>query len=156
MVQSVVTALTIFGTIFGTIIGTVFGTVFGMVPRKICNQALSSKKSKLGTPFEENIPVRAKHLKEQDIPLIGQGKNIKPETKPKVENTLLSIDKNGRVLACRTCERCMRDDCGQCTACRDKKKFGGKGTTKKKCSKRFCPLQEALRAKLKSSKESRL
>jgi hypothetical protein len=117
--------------------------------RKICNQALSSKKSKLEIPFEENIPVRAKHL-------IGQGKNIKPETKPKVENTLLSIDKNGRVLACRTCEHCMRDDCGQCTACRDKKKFGGKGTTKKKCSNRFCPLQEALRAKLKSSKESRL
>ena len=124
--------------------------------RKICNQALSSNKSKLGISFEENIPVKTKHLKEQDIPLIGQGKNIKPETKPKVENTLLSIDKNGRVLACRTCEHCMRDDCGQCTACKDKKKFGGKGTTKKKCSNRFCPLQEALRAKLKSSKESRL
>ena len=53
--------------------------------RKICNQALSSKKSKLDIPFEENIPDKTKHLKEQDIPLIGQGKNIKPVTKPKVE-----------------------------------------------------------------------
>ena len=110
--------------------------------RKICNQALSSKKSKLEIPYEEDMSVRAK--------------NIKPETKPKVENTLLSIDKNGRVLRCRTCEHCMRDDCGQCTACRDKKKFGGKGTRKEKCTNRFCPAQEALRAKLKLTKESRL
>ena len=88
----------------------------------------------------------------------GQEKNIEPETQLNVENMRLklSVDKNGRVLPCGTCESCMKNDCGQCTACKDKKKFGGKGTTKKKCSSRFCPLQEALRAKLKSSKESRL
>ena len=32
----------------------------------------------------------------------------------------------------------MRDDCGQCPACADKPRFGGRGTKKKACVMRYC------------------
>jgi len=39
---------------------------------------------------------------------------------------------------CGECEGCMRDDCGQCPACADKPRFGGRGTKKKACVMRYC------------------
>ena len=39
---------------------------------------------------------------------------------------------------CGECEGCMRDDCGQCNACADKPRFGGRGTKKKACVLRYC------------------
>lgn len=32
-----------------------------------------------------------------------------------------------RRIRCRTCEPCVRDDCGDCKYCKDMKKFGGQG-----------------------------
>jgi len=44
-----------------------------------------------------------------------------------------------RRRACGECEACRREDCGECRCCKDKKKFGGPGTMKKKCIERVCP-----------------
>ena len=35
----------------------------------------------------------------------------------------------------------MRDDCGQCAACADKPRFGGRGTKKKACVARICRMR---------------
>jgi hypothetical protein len=49
--------------------------------------------------------------------------------------------KASKVRRCGECEGCTRDDCGQCFACLDKPRFGGKGTKKKACTERFCRLK---------------
>ena len=43
-----------------------------------------------------------------------------------------------RTRRCGMCAGCVADDCGECSACRDKPKFGGKGTAKQACSRRRC------------------
>lgn len=43
---------------------------------------------------------------------------------------------------CGECEGCMRDDCGQCAACEDKPRFGGRGTKKKACVMRYCRMRK--------------
>lgn len=45
---------------------------------------------------------------------------------------------------CGECEGCMRDDCGQCAACADKPKFGGRGSKKKACAVRACRMKGSL------------
>ena len=35
----------------------------------------------------------------------------------------------------------MRDDCGQCAACADKPRFGGRGSKKKACVARACRMR---------------
>ena len=35
----------------------------------------------------------------------------------------------------------MRDDCGKCSACADKPRFGGLGTKKKACMARSCRMK---------------
>ena len=40
---------------------------------------------------------------------------------------------------CRKCDGCLtKDDCGTCRFCKDKTKFGGPNTLRKKCEKRVC------------------
>ena len=39
---------------------------------------------------------------------------------------------------CGACDGCMRQECGECGNCRDKKRFGGPGSRKQACSKRRC------------------
>lgn len=57
----------------------------------------------------------------------GDGEKKKPETEQR---------RRGR--GCGQCEGCLREDCGTCTFCRDKPKFGGPGTKKQKCALRVC------------------
>ena len=35
------------------------------------------------------------------------------------------------------CQECLRSDCGDCTNCKDKKKFGGPGKKKKVCIREY-------------------
>ena len=37
-----------------------------------------------------------------------------------------------------SCDGCMKADCGSCTNCLDKKRFGGPGKKKKTCVQRVC------------------
>ena len=39
---------------------------------------------------------------------------------------------------CKCCSGCPAKDCGRCTACRDKIKFGGPGKLKQCCIERKC------------------
>ena len=43
-----------------------------------------------------------------------------------------------RGRGCGKCEGCQRADCGECTFCKDKPKFGGPGTKKQRCALRVC------------------
>ncbi len=52
---------------------------------------------------------------------------------------------------CGECEGCMRDDCGQCVACLDKPRFGGKGTKKRACVERLCRMKGGIRTSAASS-----
>ena len=40
--------------------------------------------------------------------------------------------------ACRQCEKCLREDCGECVNCMDKPKFGGLNKIKQRCMERRC------------------
>ena len=42
------------------------------------------------------------------------------------------------------CQGCLRSDCGDCTNCKDKKKFGGPGKKKKACIKRLCSRNQKV------------
>jgi hypothetical protein len=47
--------------------------------------------------------------------------------------------KDKRRQGCGKCmECCTAQDCGTCRYCRDKRKFGGKNTLRKKCERRVC------------------
>ncbi|KAH9388658.1 methylates 'Lys-4' of histone H3 [Tyrophagus putrescentiae] len=45
---------------------------------------------------------------------------------------------NGKKSRCKECEGCRAQDCGQCTYCLDKKKFGGQNVIKQACKFRIC------------------
>ncbi|XP_014661569.1 PREDICTED: DNA (cytosine-5)-methyltransferase 1-like [Priapulus caudatus] len=47
---------------------------------------------------------------------------------------------------CGVCEICQLPDCGKCTACKDKTKFGGSGKLKQACDKRNCPNSAVMEA----------
>ena len=50
-------------------------------------------------------------------------------------NGIVGIKRKQR---CGSCDACSKDDCGQCTNCRDMIKFGGTGRKKKCCVQRQC------------------
>ena len=41
-------------------------------------------------------------------------------------------------MPCRACEACLKDDCGDCRPCLNKKRFGGPGTMNKRCKWKVC------------------
>ncbi|GMH68487.1 hypothetical protein TrRE_jg12733, partial [Triparma retinervis] len=43
-----------------------------------------------------------------------------------------------RMVRCRECNACNSEDCGKCSACKDKVKFGGPGRLKQCCKRRIC------------------
>ena len=45
---------------------------------------------------------------------------------------------NGKKSRCKECDGCKAQDCGQCTYCLDKKKFGGQNVIKQACKFRVC------------------
>lgn len=86
---------------------------------------------------ESNNPNAADGKKSKD----GNSKRLVKRKKKAVE-VAAGPDNNAglgkRLVRCRECEGCKRDDCGECIACQDKLKFGGKGTLKQGCLRRQC------------------
>ena len=50
-------------------------------------------------------------------------------------NGIVGIKRKQR---CGSCDACSKDDCGQCTNCKDMIKFGGTGRKKQCCLQRQC------------------
>ena len=48
------------------------------------------------------------------------------------------LSKRRRHSRCGVCAGCVKKDCGDCSHCKDKKKFGGPGKKKQACSARKC------------------
>lgn len=47
--------------------------------------------------------------------------------------------KGPRRKRCGVCEACLNPECGECSHCKDMKKFHGPGRTKQACKRRICP-----------------
>lgn len=43
-----------------------------------------------------------------------------------------------RRVRCKQCEPCTREDCQECSFCKDMKKYGGPGRAKQSCISRQC------------------
>ena len=67
--------------------------------------------------------------------------NKKERAKHQMNAVYGSSSKAGKTRRCGECEGCMRDDCGQCAACADKPRFGGRGSKKKACMTRSCRMR---------------
>ncbi|TRY61413.1 hypothetical protein TCAL_14979 [Tigriopus californicus] len=65
-------------------------------------------------------------------------RNVKKKPADYVYGASASAAKSRR---CGECEGCMRDDCGECVPCKDKPRFGGRGTKKRACTERTCRLK---------------
>lgn len=67
------------------------------------------------------------------------------EKKVRAKHKMLAVygssERASKSRRCGECEGCMRDDCGNCAACRDKPRFGGKGSKKKACVARACRMR---------------
>uniref|UniRef100_S4RR64 Lysine (K)-specific demethylase 2Bb n=1 Tax=Petromyzon marinus TaxID=7757 RepID=S4RR64_PETMA len=62
-------------------------------------------------------------------PAQGQGSGLR---------SAISSGARRRRTRCRKCEACVRTECGECTFCKDMKKFGGPGKMKQSCIMRQC------------------
>lgn len=57
--------------------------------------------------------------------------------KPKPGGKLAAGSRRRRVR-CKQCEPCTREDCQECSFCKDMKKYGGPGRAKQSCISRQC------------------
>ena len=84
-----------------------------------------------------------------NTPHTVEGANVKDELKVKADapQSNLPLRLEGRNIlrtgkrrktACQQCSSCLREDCGDCSYCRDKPKFGGPNTKRKKCILKKC------------------
>jgi len=98
----------------------------------------------VGNDVKKIIPQKPRRGKKKGLPPKVKGKNNRK-----------------KLVRCKTCDPCQREDCGDCEPCQDKKKFGGTGTLKQSCVHRNCKnLREEKakrgrpRKKLASDRES--
>ena len=84
-----------------------------------------------------------------NTPHTVEGANVKDELKVKADapQSNLPLRLEGRNIlrtgkrrktACQQCSSCLREDCGDCSNCRDKPKFGGPNTKRQKCILKKC------------------
>ena len=85
----------------------------------------------ISTPRTPKTPVKSP----------GDPKEKKVRAKHKMVAVYGSSERASKSRRCGECEGCMRDDCGTCAACRDKPRFGGKGSKKKACIARSCRMR---------------
>lgn len=59
--------------------------------------------------------------------------------KDQIANNNGKDGKGPRRKRCGVCEACLNPECGECSHCKDMKKFHGPGRTKQACKRRRCP-----------------
>ncbi|XP_036424721.1 lysine-specific demethylase 2A isoform X1 [Colossoma macropomum] len=67
----------------------------------------------------------------------GSGPMLAPVPRPMKPPSSISALRRRRVR-CKRCVACLRTECGDCTYCKDMRKFGGPGRLKKTCILRQC------------------
>uniref|UniRef100_A0AAR2JE87 [histone H3]-dimethyl-L-lysine(36) demethylase n=1 Tax=Pygocentrus nattereri TaxID=42514 RepID=A0AAR2JE87_PYGNA len=72
-------------------------------------------------------------------PIVTWPKRVRPNIMPRPVKPPSSISAlRRRRVRCKRCVACLRAECGDCTYCRDMRKFGGPGRLKKTCILRQC------------------
>jgi hypothetical protein len=65
------------------------------------------------------------------------------------------VNTKAKVVRCGKCSPCKMEDCGECEACNDKKKFGGSGTLKQPCIHRHCENLQSVPGKVKRPRKKK-
>ena len=95
----------------------------------------AQKNRRSGPGSSESVPAKPKDPK----PRKPKQTNSNVSKAPRHHSGIYGgSSKAAKSRRCGECEGCMRDDCGQCPACADKPRFGGRGTKKKACVMRYC------------------
>ena len=114
------------------------------------NTSLPTKLIGSQTPLKENVDTASLEelLSEETSTETDLSLGITTEEKSDAGHCQKTVDvpqvrhkittKRKRRLACNECSACSREDCGSCSNCKDKPKFGGPGTKKQKCLMRKC------------------
>merc|ERR1719508_67818 len=100
-------------------------------------EALPSKRRRKQTGhYSEEIMSLKKDL------MILKPKKVKNQSKRMDTslNTSLGFSSKRKPNNCKSCDGCLREDCGECRNCRDKKKFGGSNKIRQKCVQRKCRM----------------
>ena len=114
----------------------------GQVPKSPSSSPVVNRQV---NPVKKSIQRRFIQLKKtviqsafQPKQAVGNGKALFKFVKPVTmasPNTFPGLRKQA---GCKQCPGCLKEDCGKCNYCRDKPKFGGPNTLKKKCAMRRC------------------
>jgi len=110
----------------------------------------SASKKSASSDATANLPngVSPKKEKKDDSssqkvsPQFVNSRKTSPKTNPSTNNSINTSPSSKSTRACGNCEACKRPDCGTCTNCLDKPKFGGEHKKKQKCIMRRCPHHE--------------
>ena len=86
---------------------------------------------------------------EEEVTETEVEKGNKVRSKHRMLSVYGSSDKSTKSRRCGECEGCMKEECGNCVACLDKPKFGGKGSKKQACFGRLCHMKGHIAAKKK-------
>jgi hypothetical protein len=81
---------------------------------------------------------------EDDVGQNGEKIPKKRGRKPK-SSPAATKKKKGTLVRCNECDPCLKDDCGDCSSCKDKKKFGGTGELKRSCIHRECENYQVVK-----------
>ena len=85
-----------------------------------------------------SVPDPSLHLRTEGETGVRKKRGAEP-CQEKVETPQARFNtKRRRRNACNECTACLSPDCGSCSNCKDKPKFGGPGTKKQKCMMRKC------------------
>ncbi len=79
---------------------------------------------------------------DEDGKRIPRKRGRKPKNSPGVDK---AKKKKSKLVRCNSCDPCLRDDCGECDSCKDKKKFGGSGMLKRSCIYRECENYQEMK-----------
>lgn len=104
-------------------------------PKKYADDYVTLQTPKGTPPSKRVTPKRASTSKGRTTKEPLRQTEEKRKSEINAQNSL-SGKKRGR--GCGQCPGCLREDCGKCTFCQDKPKFGGPGKKKQRCALRSC------------------
>lgn len=92
-------------------------------------EVLTDDEDEYKEEIEEDLLEKKKDKRKKGRKFSSDEKRKSPQRGRKVKK---------KVVRCGECEPCQREDCAKCSACLDKRKFGGTGLSKQSCVLRKC------------------